>query len=109
MLIRVGFEISYGAVAETPMVVMMRIHPSRARDIVGEETIVTDPDVRIRYYHDSFGNICGRLTAPPGGITFRGHALVRDTGLPDAVVPEAQQMPVEQLPDEVLLYLMPSR
>ena len=41
MLIRVGFEISYGAVAETPMVVMLRIHPSRARDIVGEEVIVT--------------------------------------------------------------------
>ncbi len=109
MLIRVGFEISYGAVAETPMVIMMRIHPSRARDIVGEETIITEPNVRIRYYHDSFGNICGRLIAPPGGITFRGDALVRDTGLPDAVVPEAQQMPVEQLPDEVLLYLMASR
>ncbi|HAP46091.1 MAG TPA: transglutaminase, partial [Afipia sp.] len=56
MLIRVGFEISYGAVAETPMVIMMRIHPSRARDIVGEETIITEPNVRIRYYHDSFGN-----------------------------------------------------
>lgn len=109
MLIRVGFEISYSAVAETPMVIMMRIHPSRARDIVGEETIVTEPNVRIRYYHDSFGNICGRLTAPPGGITFRGDALVRDTGLPDAIVPEAQQMPVEQLPDDVLLYLMASR
>ena len=72
MLIRVGFEIKYEAVAATPMVIMMRIHPSRARDIVGEETIITEPDVRIRYYHDSFGNICGRLTAPPGGITFSG-------------------------------------
>ena len=109
MLIRVGFEISYGADAETPMVVMLRIHPSRARDIVGQEVIATDPDVRIRYYHDSFGNICGRLTAPAGGITFRGHALVRDTGLADPFVPEARQMPVEELPDDVLLYLMASR
>ncbi|MCX7306714.1 MAG: transglutaminase family protein [Afipia sp.] len=109
MLIRVGFEISYEAVAATPMVIMMRIHPSRARDIVGEETIITEPNVRIRYYHDSFGNICGRLTAPPGGITFKLDTLVRDTGMEDAIVPEAQQMPIEQLPDEVLLYLMASR
>lgn len=109
MLIRIGFEIAYFAVAETPMVIMMRVHPSRARDIVGEETIITEPDVGIHYYHDTFGNICGRLTAPPGGVTFRLDALVRDTGLPDAIAPEAQQMPVEQLPDEVLLYLMASR
>ena len=109
MLIRVGFEIRYEAVAAIPMVIMMRIHPSRERDIVGEETIITEPDVRIRYYHDSFGNVCGRLTAPPGGITFKLDALVRDTGLPDAIVPEVQQMPIEQLPDEVLLYLMASR
>ena len=34
---------------------------------------------------------------------------MRDSGLPDVVVPAAQQVPVEQLPDEVLLYLMPSR
>ena len=109
MLIRVGFEISYGAAVATPMVIMMRVHPSRARDIVGAETIITEPDVRIRYLQHSFGNLCGRLTAPPGGITFRLDALVRDSGLPDAYVPEAQQMPVEQLPDDVLLYLMPSR
>jgi len=91
------------------MIVMMRIHPSRQRDIVGAETIMTEPDVRIRYYHDSFGNICGRLTAPPGGVTFKLESLVRDSGLPDSVVPEARPMPVEQLPDEVLLYLMASR
>jgi transglutaminase-like putative cysteine protease len=109
MLIRVGFEIAYEAAAATPMVIMLRTHPSRARDIVGTETIITEPDVSVRYYHDTFGNVCGRLTAPPGGVTFRLDALVRDTGLTDAVVPEAQQMPIEQLPDEVLLYLMPSR
>jgi len=109
MLIRIGYEIRYSAAAETPMVIMLRVHPSRERDIVGRETIVTEPNVRVRYYHDTFGNVCGRLIAPAGGITFKLDALVRDTGLPDAVVPEAQQMPVEQLPDEVLLYLMASR
>ena len=36
-------------------------------------------------------------------------ALVKDTGQPDAVVPEAQQTPVHDLPDETLLFLLGSR
>ena len=38
----------------------------------------------IGFYRDSFGNVCGRLVAPAGGVTLRGDALVRDSGLPDA-------------------------
>jgi len=109
MEIKVGFEISYAAVQPTPMVIMLSIHPSRFSDIVGTEAIVAEPDVPIGFYRDSFGNVCGRLVAPAGGVTLRGNALVRDSGLPDAVVPTAQQVPIDQLPDELLLYLMPSR
>jgi transglutaminase-like putative cysteine protease len=109
MLIKVGFEIAHAAVQPTPMVIMLSIHPSRRQDIVGTETIVTEPDVPISFYHDSFGNICGRLVAPAGGVAFRGSAVVRDAGQPDAVNPDAQQLPIEQLPNELLLYLMPSR
>jgi transglutaminase-like putative cysteine protease len=109
MEIKVGFEITYQAAQPTPMVMMLSIHPSRRADIIGRETIVTEPDVRIGYYRDSFDNICGRLVAPAGGITLRGSALVHDSGMPDKVMPSAQQTPIENLPDELLLYLMPSR
>ena len=109
MEIRVGFELAYTALQPTPMVIMLSIHPSRHADIVGTETIVAEPDVPIGFYRDSFGNVCGRLVAPAGGVTLRGSALVRDSGLPDAVMPTAQQIPIDQLPDELLLYLMPSR
>ena len=109
MEIKVGFEISYAAVQPTPTVIMLSIHPSRFSDIVGTETIVAEPNVPIGFYRDSFGNVCGRLVAPAGGVTLRGSALVRDSGLPDAVVPSAQQLPIEQLPDNVLMYLMASR
>ena len=109
MEIKVGFEIAHTAAQPTPMVIMLSIHPSRRHDIIGAETIVAEPDVGIGFYHDSFGNICGRLVAPAGGVTLRGSALVRDSGLPDIVVPSAQQVPIEQLPDDMLLYLMASR
>ncbi|RTL51708.1 MAG: transglutaminase family protein [Bradyrhizobiaceae bacterium] len=109
MEIRIGFEISYAAEQATPMIIMLRVHPSRERDVIGEERIVTAPSVPIHYYNDSFGNVCGRLTAPAGGITFKLDALVRDSGEPDEVAPDAQQLPIDELPDDVLQYLMASR
>ena len=39
MEIKVGFEITYAAVQPTPMVIMLSIHPSRRRDIIGAEVI----------------------------------------------------------------------
>src|ERR1700738_3158523 len=109
MEIRGGFEISYTAVHPTPMEIMLSIHPSRFSDIVGTETIIAEPNVPTGFYRDSFGNVGGRLVAPSGGVTLRGSALVRDSGLPDVVMPTAQQVPIDQLPDELLLYLMSSR
>src|SRR4030081_3089419 len=109
MEIKVGFEMAYAAVQPTPMVIMLSIHPSRHSDIIGTETIVAEPNVPIRFYRDGFGNVCGRLVAPAGGVTLRGSALVRDSGLPDAVVPTAQQIPVDQLPDQVSLLVRASR
>ena len=109
MEIKVGFEISFAAAQPTPMVIMLSIHPSRHPDIAGRESIVAEPGVPISFYRDSFGNICGRLVAPRGGVTLRGNALVHDSGLPDPVSPAARQLPIDQLPDELLLYLMPSR
>src|SRR3979490_1180276 len=109
MEIKVGFEITYAAVQPTPMVTMLSIHPSRYSDIVGTETIVAEPNVPIGFYRGRLGSVCGRLVAPAGGVTLRGSARVRDSGLPDAIVPTAQQLPIDQLPDDVLLYLMASR
>jgi hypothetical protein len=101
MEIKVGFDITYAAVQATPMVIMLSIHPLRRSDIIGTETIVAEPGVPISFYRDTFGNICGRLVAPAGGVTLHGHALVRDSGLPDAVVPDAQQVPIDRLPDDL--------
>jgi transglutaminase-like putative cysteine protease len=109
MQIKVGFEITYASVQPTPMVIMLSIHPSRQTDIIGTEIITAEPYVPIGFYRDSFDNICGRLVAPAGGVTLFGSALVRDSGLPDVVNPAAEQVPIEKLPDDLLLYLMPSR
>ena len=110
MEIKVGFEIAYAAVQPTPMVIMLSIHPSRYSDIVGTETIVAEPDVPIGFYRDSFGNVCGRLRrAGRRRDLARQRAGARLRIARCRSMPAAQQIPIDQLPDELLLYLMPSR
>jgi transglutaminase-like putative cysteine protease len=55
------------------------------------------------------GNWCTRIVAPRGRMRISADALVNDSGLPDAIVPEAQQYPVPDLPEEALLFLLGSR
>jgi transglutaminase-like putative cysteine protease len=71
--------------------------------------LITDPSVPLSAYRDGFGNWCTRLVAPPGRIRLSTNAVVRDSGEPDVVVPDARQHPVEDLPEESLVYLLGSR
>ena len=109
MKIRVGFEIKHQFPGQTPMIVMLRIHDSRTRDLIEEDRLVTNPPVAVTHYRDMFGNECGRLVAPPGELTLTTSALVRDSGEADIVVRDAVQNPVEALPDDTLVYLLGSR
>jgi len=57
----------------------------------------------------SFGNVCHRVVAPPGRLTMAVDFGHHDSGMPDIVAPSAEQVPVEKLPDDVLVYLLGSR
>ena len=109
MLIKIGFDIGYMTAQPTPLVVMLSLHPSRANDIVSGDNLVTDPPVPVRYYLDSFGNKCGRLVMPAGTLKLSNAALVRDAGTLEPVVPEAQQHAIDDLPDDVIQFLLGSR
>lgn len=107
--IRVGFEMEYRCPAPTPMLLALSIHYTRAGDLIIPDLLQTEPPVPVDTYRDAFGNWCSRIVAPQGRLVLRTDALVHDTGLPDVVVPTVQQVPVEQLPEAVLVYLMGSR
>jgi len=91
------------------MVVTLNIHYSRAGDVIQPDHMRTEPSVPLRSYRDSFGNWCTRLVAPPGRIRLTTDAMVRDSGLPEPAFPAAMQHPIENLPDEALLFLLGSR
>ena len=100
MQIRVGFELIYECPQPTPMILMLKIHYTRASDIVVPDHLVTAPSLPISAYRDSFGNWCSRLVAPTGQIRLSTDAIVNDTGRPDEVAAAAQQIPVQELPEE---------
>jgi transglutaminase-like putative cysteine protease len=109
MQIRAGYEIVYECPQPTPMILMLTVHPSRQPDLTTPHRIMFDPPVTARDYLDSFGNACTRIVAPAGRIAISSDFIIQDSGAPDAVAPEAAQLPVEQLPDDVLIYLLGSR
>lgn len=109
MLIRAGYEIRFETANPTPMMAMLSIHPSRQKDLKTPQQIETSPVIPIYNYEDSFGNICTRLTVPAGGVKLAADFVIEDSGLVDARAPDAAPTPVEDLPDDILIYLLGSR
>ncbi len=109
MHIRCGYEISYDCVGSTPMLLLLSLRPERLGDLVTPQDMKVTPDVPVHAYADAFGNICHRLLAPNGRITFSSDFVVADSGEPDPVMLEAEQHAIQDLPDETLVFLLGSR
>ena len=109
MQIRVGYELIYDFPQPTPMILLLNIHYTRVSDLVIADQIITSPPAPITAYRDSFGNWCSRIVAPPGDFRISTDALINDSGLPAPAAPYAPQHAVENLPEEVLVFLLGSR
>jgi transglutaminase-like putative cysteine protease len=109
MRIHTGFEITYDCPAPVPMLLTLSVHSSRRGDLETPDWLRTDPMLNVRQWIDGFGNICSRILAPEGRTTLSADFIIRDTGLGDDYAPEARQLPVDELPDEVLIFLLGSR
>ena len=109
MKIRIGYDLGFSSSMATPSILMLSVHPSRLDDLSEPHQIGFDPPTPSRTYNDHFGNICTRIVMSPGVLHVSSHNVVCDSGLPDAVEPDAGQIPVENLPDESLEFLLGSR
>jgi transglutaminase-like putative cysteine protease len=109
MQIRAGYELVYDCPQPTPMLLMLSVHPSRSGDLATRHEMSFDPPVDATHYRDGFNNVCTRIVAPAGRLKISSEFIVGDPGTPDIVVPEAEQHPVQELPDETLVYLLGSR
>ena len=109
MKIRAGFTLAYQCLQPTQMLLVLDVHPSRRPDLLGDATVRFNPSVEARGYIDSFGNVCTRITAPPGMIEMSLEFFVHDSGRPDVVALDAVQHDIRDLPDDVLVFLLGSR
>ena len=109
MLIKIGYDIALNLPFPTAVVFVLRVHPTRAGDLLRPEDFRTEPMLPVEEYFDRFGNHCGRVNSPAGVIRFLNNAVIRDSGEPDTFAPVAAQLDVQQMPVETLEFILPSR
>ncbi len=109
MLIHAGFNIAFECSAETPLLLKVHMRPERHRDLREAEKFTLYPPTPYRTYTDGFGNICTRVLAPVGRFSLWNRFVIADSGLADPVPVNAVQHPIDELPDNVLVFLLGSR
>ena len=109
MQIRLGYELNYALPQPTPMILTLNVHHSRVSELVRPDRMKTTPSVPTAAYRDKFGNWCTRLVAPAGHFRVTADGTIKDSGEAEPVVASAIQLPVQQLPEETLLFLLGSR
>lgn len=108
LTIRVGCEFRHSVAAPVPAIFVVRPAAELDRRFV-EESWTTVPACPYHDYTDVYGNVCRRVTLLPGdSIVTYDASIVMDDRL-DPIEPDAVQLLVEDLPDDVLHYLLPSR
>ena len=107
MRLRVGCEFNYEATGPTPSVWQVRARPDDARMV--SESWEASPDGLSTVYRDAYGNLCDRHTMVEGANTVRYDATVEVTDDGDPTELDAVEVPVQDLPDDSLVFLLPSR
>ncbi len=109
MLIRYGYELSFECAAPTLMVCLLDAHEDRAHHIVYDSGFKTWPANGSSTYRDAFGNQVRKFMAPAGLLTIHRDSIIKDDGQPDPVIQDAQEVPLDRVPDAYLVYLLGSR
>ncbi len=106
MLLRIGCEFEYEASELTPSLWQIRPHPGADHRLVTE---TWEPPAPTRTYLDTYGNLCDRFTLPAGRSAVRYAATIEVTSNFDDADKGAAAVPIEALPDDAFVYLLPSR
>jgi transglutaminase-like putative cysteine protease len=85
------------------------VHSLRESRLVEGQNFRIEPELEVEDYLDAFGNRCGRVNAPAGTIRFLNHAIIRDSGEPDAYAPELEESGLGEIPTDTLSFVLPSR
>ena len=106
--IKIGCQLSYATAAATPAVFIVQ-PPPHAKHMLESEQFQTAAASLTGEFTDVFGNRCQRVMLAPGDNVIRYEAVAAVSPEPDAVRPNARQIPPQELPPHLLRYTLPSR
>jgi transglutaminase-like putative cysteine protease len=109
MTLRLGYDIQFEIPAAVAMVTLLNVHPSRVADLRAPDELRVEPAGKMESYIDRFGNRCSRFVAQRGALRLSNSTLLQDSGQADRVSPDAREVPVQELPHDILHYLYNSR
>ncbi len=107
MWLRTICDLTFDITVPTPFILMLRPR-SGAQQWIAREEYKLKPSVSVYEFTDVYGNLCQRLTAPPGHFAVYTAADVMVADQVDQT-PGAPFVDIHSLPDNVLGYLLPSR
>jgi transglutaminase-like putative cysteine protease len=107
MILDATCHISYRSNSPIPAVMMLRPRSGYAQWITREE-YAFEPHAPVVEYTDNFGNLCQRVLIPKGAFEVRCSCRAHTADTID-VEPEAEFVPVHNLPESALEFLLPSR
>ena len=105
--IKVTSNLEFQIEALTPLVLMLRPRSS-VQQWIAREAYTLAPHVPVVEYSDIYGNLCQRLVAPLGRFSIHTSAEVMAADEVDTA-PGAYFVEILNLPESVLVYLLPSR
>jgi len=108
MHVRVGCEFQYRSPGLTPTIWQIRPRPEGPHWLLSH-TWGTSPPLPVSTYLDAYGNVCDRLSLVEGVNVIRYDAIIEVTSNYDAADKAAPQLQIQDLPDEALVFLLPSR
>ncbi|OBS08414.1 transglutaminase-like domain-containing protein [Acidihalobacter prosperus] len=107
MWLNTSFDLAFDINLPTPFVLMLRPRSGAQQWIAREEYRLT-PHTPVFEFTDGYGNLCQRLVAPPGDFSIHTAAEVKTADRLDRA-PAAPFVEIQHLPDDALVYLLPSR
>ena len=109
MRLHVGCRFEHEAATPTPAIVLVEPH-SREQAAVREQSWTSDPPLPSSAFSDLYGNRCARLELPAGRSVLSYDAVCEIDPDPEPVPGSGDaQHRIEDLPDDLLHWLLPSR
>ncbi len=107
MWLNTSCDLTFDIIRPTPFVLMLRPR-SGAQQWIAREEYRLKPSIPVFEFTDDYGNLCQRLLAPPGAFAVYTAAEIMTADHVDQS-PGAIFVEIQNLPDAVLSYLLPSR